>query len=212
MIRLVISDDHELFRIGIKSLFINQNTFEIVGEAENGIELLNILRKTKTDIILLDYSMPRLSGKELIKAIKEEFPRIKILMLSANSDEKSIVSSIRSGANGYIHKDVCSKELMFALTNIHNGESYFSNTIAPIVNDYQTKSAYIDSECSEKSLSYREIDVLKLLAEGLSYKEIGENLAISPRTVETHKKNISQKLGLSSTAEIVKWAINNRII
>lgn len=212
MIKLVLSDDHELFRVGIKSLFFNQDTFEIVGEAENGVDLLNLLRKVKVDIILLDYSMPRLSGKELVKAIKEEFPKIKILMLSANTDEKSIISSIRSGANGYLHKDVCSKELLKALQMIYNGETYYSLNVRSIVEDYHIRSKNYIEEEQDKALSYREIDVLKLLSEGYSYKEIGEKLSISPRTVETHKKNISHKLGLSSTAEIVKWAINNKMI
>ncbi len=215
--RLILVDDHPIVRDGIFAALMKVNHIEIAGEASNGDELMRLIdeNKVKADVILLDLSMPKMSGSEVAKILKEKHPHLKILVFSSYTDEDSIFSAIQAGADGFLPKDAMRDELVTAIEEIQNGKEYLSKNIPnTILMKYISKSRldnYKDNDI-ESQLTKREMEILKLIAEGLHYKEIGDKLFISARTVETHKNNIMQKLSLNSTIELVKYAIKNKLI
>lgn len=216
-IRLILVDDHPIVRDGIFAALINVNNIEIVGEASNSDELFRLLdeNKVKADVVLLDLSMPKMSGTEITKILKEKHPNLKVLIFSSYTDEDSIFSSIQAGALGYLPKDAMRDELVLAIEQVYQGQEYLSKSIPntilmKFINKSRDGSHNDDNKLS--ILTKRELEILKHIAEGMHYKEIGDKLYISSRTVETHKNNIMQKLGLSSTIELVKYAIKNRVI
>lgn len=216
-IKLILVDDHPIVRDGIFAALINVKNIEIVAEASNGDELFSLLdnNKLKADVVLLDLSMPKMSGLEITKILKEKHSYLKVLIFSSYTDEDSIFSSIQSGALGYLPKDAMRDELVSAIEQVHHGQEYLSknipNTILmKFINKNSDGSLKDDNKLS--LLTKRELEILKHIAEGMHYKEIGDKLYISARTVETHKNNIMQKLALNSTIELVKYAIKNRVI
>lgn len=216
-IRLILVDDHPIVRDGIFAALINVNNIEIVGEASNSDELFRLLdeNKVKADVVLLDLSMPKMSGTEITKILKEKHPNLKVLIFSSYTDEDSIFSSIQAGALGYLPKDAMRDELVLAIEQVYQGQEYLSKSIPntilmKFINKSRDGSHNDDNKLS--ILTKRELEILKHIAEGMHYKEIGDKLYISSRTVETHKNNIMQKLELSSTIELVKYAIKNRVI
>ena len=211
-ITICITDDHKIVAEGIASFLIGNEQYELVGRSTSGNELLNKLKKRQPNIILLDIKMPGLSGIQLAKIITKEYPKIKILFLSSNNDKESLDEAIKAGGVGYLSKDIEEKEFLLALDKIMSGENYFSTGIQQtLFNDYTNKTKS-DIEFHDKKISTREIDVIKLIAEGLNHKEIAEKLFISVRTVESHKKNILTKLDLKTTVDIVKYAILNGLV
>ena len=162
--------------------------------------------------MLLDIKLPGLSGIQLAKIIRKEYPKIKIIFLSSNTDEESLNEAVKAGGSGYLSKDVSEEEFLFALKKIKSGENYFSKGIQQSVFNNYTNNIKPDVNDRNEILSKREVDVIKLFAEGFSYNEIAERLFISKRTVETHKKNILLKLELKSTVDLVKYAILNGLI
>ncbi len=216
-IKLILVDDHPIVRDGIFAALMNDNNIEIVGEASNSDELFRLLdeNKVKADVVLLDLSMPKMSGTEITKILKEKHSNLKVLIFSSYTDEDSIFSSIQSGALGYLPKDAMRDELVSAIEQVHQGQEYLSKSIPntilmKFINKSRDGSLNDDNKLS--MLTKRELEILKHIAEGMHYKEIGDKLYISARTVETHKNNIMQKLGLNSTIELVKYAIKNRVI
>lgn len=216
-IKLILVDDHPIVRDGIFAALMNVNNIEIVGEASNGDELLKLLNenKKKADVILLDLSMPKMSGTEITKILTEKHPHLKVLIFSSYTDEESIFSSIQAGALGYLPKDAMRDELVNAIEQVYNGQEYLSKSIPntilmKFIN--KSKEGSIGETKNVSALTKRELEILRYIAEGYHYKEIGEKLFISARTVETHKNNIMQKLDLKSTIELVKYAIKNRVI
>lgn len=216
-IKLILVDDHPIVRDGIFAALMNVNNIEIVGEASNGDELLKLLNenKKKADVILLDLSMPKMSGTEITKILTEKHPHLKVLIFSSYTDEESIFSSIQAGALGYLPKDAMRDELVNAIEQVFNGQEYLSKSIPntilmKFIN--KSKEGSIGETKNVSALTKRELEILRYIAEGYHYKEIGEKLFISARTVETHKNNIMQKLDLKSTIELVKYAIKNRVI
>jgi DNA-binding NarL/FixJ family response regulator len=214
-IKIIVVDDHQIVRDGIYLLLMNNQDMEIIGEAPNGDELFDILKTQTPDILILDLSLPKLSGLEICRMLSRDYPHIKIIIFSSYTDEDSIINSIKAGAKGYIPKDVFREELVTAIRAVNEGNEYLSNSIPNTI-----LMKFIKSDREKEKFDYdkvslltkRETEVLKLIAEGLSYKEIAEKLFISFRTVETHKNNILQKLGLKSTIDMVKYAIKNKII
>lgn len=216
-IRLILVDDHPIVRDGIFAALMKVNNIEIVGEASNGDELFRLLdeNKVKADVVLLDLSMPKMSGSEITKILVKKHPHLKVLIFSSYTDEESIFSSIQSGALGYLPKDAMRDELVSAIEQVYDGQEYLSKSIPntilmKFINKSRNGSLQNDNKLS--LLTKRELEILKHIAEGMHYKEIGDKLFISARTVETHKNNIMQKLGLNSTIELVKYAIKNRVI
>ena len=214
-ISVFMVDDHQIVRDGIFALLIKEEKIEITGDAGHAEELFGLLTKTIPDVIIMDISMPGMSGIEITEKLSIDYPEIKVIIFSTHTDENRIFDSIKAGARGYLPKDVVRDELVKAIFTVVEGEEYLSDSISnTILIKYIKKETGQDKYSAEKTnvLSARELEILKYVAEGLAYKEIGEKLFISPRTVETHKNNIMQKLRLRSTIELVKFAIKNGII
>jgi DNA-binding NarL/FixJ family response regulator len=214
-IKVILADDHQLVRDGIHSLIRDAKNIDIIDEAADGIELLEKLKLVKPDIIVLDVSMPRLSGIEVTKRITDEFPSVKVLVLSMFTSEEYIFNAIKAGAKGYLPKNTSKKELLEAIYSINAGNEYFSESISNIILKSYIKKAKTNDDYSgnkQNVLSSRELEILTLFAEGNTNQEIAEKLFISIRTVESHKNHIMQKLELKTTVDLVKFAIKNNII
>lgn len=215
-IRVLLVDDHQIVRDGIFALLIKEHDIDIVGEASNGDELFEKLKFINPDIIILDISLPKMSGIEIAGILSRDYPQIRIIVFSSYTDEETIFKSIRAGARGFLPKDSMREDLVAAIHKVYQGFEYLSEKIPnTILMDYIKKVGNKEEKFSNSRLSNltkREREILKLIADGLSYKEIGNELFISVRTVETHKNNILQKLELKSTIDLVKFAIKNDLI
>jgi DNA-binding NarL/FixJ family response regulator len=214
-IKIFLVDDHRLVRRGIKSLLNKYYDFEIIGEADSGEEALEKIQENMPEIILMDVSLPGMNGFETVTKIKELFPKIKALFLSMHDEAEYIIRSIKSGGDGYILKSAESDELINAIRNIISGEKYYSGEIAKIIfNNYNFETSQPKIAKNEKciALTQREKEILRLVSDGYSAKEIAEMLFISPRTVETHRLRIMQKLEAHNTAELIKLAVLYKLI
>ncbi len=216
-IKIILVDDHRLVRAGIKSLLDDNEMIEILGEAQDGKELFEMLKTQLPDVILMDISLPGQSGLELTRQLSAstQFAGIKVLILSMFTQEEFIFNAIQSGAKGYLPKNTTKKELLDAIFTVFNGEEFYAQQISGIILKSYIKKAQNqedDSKKKEEQLSKREIEILKLFAEGTSNQEIADKLFISVRTVESHKNHIMQKLELKNTVDLVKFAIKNKII
>jgi two-component system, NarL family, response regulator NreC len=206
-IRIIIADDHTIFREGICSLLAEHSGIEIVAEAGNGVDLINLTLKFEPDLVITDITMPGLSGIKAIEKIKQLKPEIKTLVLSMHNSVEFIHNAIQSGADGFLPKDTEQKELVDAIFSITAGESYFNKSISSeFIKDFNKLHKAKDKD-PRSVLSKRELEVLKLFSEGFSNKEISDKLFISQRTVESHKSHIMQKLQLKSQVEMVKVCI-----
>lgn len=214
-ISIIIIDDHKIVREGLKSMLMGNPQMEVIGEGANENDLKDLLNNLQPNLITMDISMPGKSGIELTKYISSNYPDIKVLILTTNNDEDSIISSIEAGANGFLHKDSSLEELTSAINLVISGEGYFSENISGIIYKSYINRIKYDKDYKpddQKKLSERELEIIKLLSDGLSGKEIADKLFISPRTVETHKTNILTKLNLKNNIELVKYAIREGII
>jgi len=208
---IYITDDHKIITEGIASFLIGNDKYELLETFLSGNDLLDSLKKKQPDILVLDIKLPGLSGIQLSKIISNEYPKVKIIFLSSNTNEETINKAIKAGGLGFLSKDVTENEFILALDKISAGENYYSTGVQQTMFNSFTKNIKTDNEYHDDILTEREIDVIRLIAEGLSYKDIGEKLFISSRTVESHKKNIMKKLELKTTVDIVKYAILNGI-
>jgi len=211
-----IVDDHKILRDGLKLMFLCEPSYQILFEADNIIQLLDCLNRDIPDILILDLNLPGTNGLDIIESLKVKYQDMRILILSANYDEFSILSSIEKGVSGYVSKDADSDELMQAINTIASGDEYFGETVSRIVYLSFLKSSkattFSVSDPNQTFLSDREVEVLKCFAEGMSYKQTADYLNISPRTVETHRMSIMHKLGLENIVQLVKFAIKNGIV
>ena len=207
--RIVLADDHVLLRTGLKSILGKAAGLEVVGEAGDGLEVLNLLNRLKADMIILDISMPNLRGIEAIHEIKAIHPGLKTLILTMHKDKEYLHQAIQAGAEGYLLKEDADTELFSAIETIREGKIYVSPHLASDLVDDWAKIRRGDAHPVSKTdrLTTREKEVLKLIAEGKSSKEIAEMLSISVRTVEHHRANIMTKLHLKKTADLVKYAL-----
>jgi DNA-binding NarL/FixJ family response regulator len=214
LIKIFIIDDHKIVRDGLRSLIIPCRNIRIVGETSTGKGLLVLLEKELPDVVILDLVLPDISGLDLIKIISEKYPCIKILILTAEMDEDIIMTTIKNGASGFLNKDVSAKEFIKAVQLVAEGESYFGQRISGIIyKSYINKvQNYNEKNSKCPALSERETEIVLLLSEGLTFKDIAAKLFISPRTVENHKTNILEKLGLKNTIELVRYAIKENIL
>jgi DNA-binding NarL/FixJ family response regulator len=211
-IRILLADDHDIVRDGIRALLGGEPSFHIIGEAENGREALKFCRNNAVDFIIMDINMPELSGIEATEAVKEEFDHIKVLALTMLDEDEHIRKMIEAGASGYILKNSDKEELVDAIQTIHNGDHYFS--------DGATKSIMLDLVGGKKDhkikstpneLTPREKEVIVLIAQELTNKEIAEELYISVRTVDAHRRNLMQKTGARNTAGLVRYALKHNL-
>jgi len=204
MIKIILVDDHPLFREGIASRLNMHEGIDIIAEAENGKQLLEKLADAKPDIVMMDISMPEINGMDALEIVKEKFPEVRVIMLSMHDDKEYIVSVIRSGAEGYLLKDISGEEMIAAIQKVHEGGKYFSGEVAQILVQENTADA-------GDILTTREQLVLRLISHGNSNKSIASQLDISVRTVETHNRNIKQKLLIDTTSGLVRYAIEHRL-
>jgi DNA-binding NarL/FixJ family response regulator len=211
--RVILADDHALVRRGLKLILEENPNLEIAAEVGDGLELLNVLQKINPDLIVLDVSMPNLRGIEAIPEIRHIRPNAKVLMLTMHKEEDYLYQAISAGANGYLLKEDAEKELFSAIEHIKNGKIYISPGLADqsMQNWARMRRGEDDSQHVE-SLTVREREILKLIAEGKSNKEIGDLLFISVRTVERHRANMMSKLNIRKTAELVQYALRKHYI
>ena len=211
--RLILADDHSLVRSGLSRILNEEPNLEIVAEVGDGLELLSALNKVKPDLIILDVSMPNLRGIEAIPEIRRMRPEAKVLILTMHKEEEYLYQAISAGANGYLLKDDAEKELFTAIDNIRVGKIYVSPGLADqsMQNWARLRRGESDSHVTEE-LTVRQREILKLIAEGKSNKEIGDLLCLSVRTVERHRANIMDKLNIRKTAELVQYALRKHLI
>jgi DNA-binding NarL/FixJ family response regulator len=207
-IRLLLADDHSLIREGFKSLLGKNENFEIVGEAENGRELIALTRSLIPDIILADISMPSMTGLEAVDTLIKEYPSIKFILLTMHEEREYIMNALKIGVSGYILKNVERSELEKAILTVYEGGRYFSPVVTNILVDSVHKTETNDVD----ELSPREKEVLELVATGKSTKQIADQLGISIRTVESHRINMLKKLKVSNSAELIRKALELKII
>ncbi len=214
-INVFLVDDHDLVRDGLKALLSGISDIVIIGEAATGGSLFEKLKTIQPDVLVLDISLPDISGIEITRRITSEYPAIKVLILSMYTNEDFIYNALKAGAIGYLPKNTTRQELLHAIYAVNNNEEYFGETISKIlVQNYvrSTKETNKDELFRAESLSRREIEILRMFLEGMLNKEIGKTLGISIRTVETHKNHIMKKLGCKSTVEMLKFAIRNKLV
>ncbi len=205
-ISLFIIDDHQMLIDGIKALLLNESDFEIKGEALRSEEAITCLKKANIDIVITDINMPEMNGIQFAHAIRRIKPEQKILALSMFGDKAIITDMIDAGVKGYILKNTGKKELVTALKEIAKGGTYFSEEVSTEINRID------DSIDKRYILTAREREIVKYVAQGLSHTEIGEKIHISPRTVDTHRTNIMRKLEVHSIAELIKLAMQLKLI
>lgn len=214
-IRIFLVDDHQLVRDGIKALLTSAEDITILGEASSGRECFEKIAQEPPDILILDISLPDTNGIEITKRISAEYPDTRVLILSMYTNEDFIFNSVRAGARGYLPKNTSREELLDAIHAIYDGEEFFADSISRIMLKSYVRKAKEDDLVTQGGpvpLTTREIEILKLFAEGFINKEISDKLDISIRTVETHKNHIMKKLELKSTVELIKYAIRNKIV
>lgn len=210
--KILIVDDHALVRDGIISMLVNIEDFEIVGEAADHNEAILKTEIHQPNIILMDIILGDSYGIETATEIKKTFPDVKVIFLSMEVSEKFISEAIKSGANGYIPKDIKKDILIEGIRKVKNGGKFFSERVSEIILEKLYTDTNSTKKKGDKKLSNRETEVLQLIASGVSNRDIAEQLFISVRTVDAHRNNILQKLVLKSTADLVKYAIKNELI
>ncbi|MBU2650729.1 MAG: response regulator transcription factor [Bacteroidetes bacterium] len=212
-IKIILVDDHQIVRDGIKALIAGMDEMEVIAEASTGEMMLKILSNNSPDLAIIDIALPDISGIELTRQIHEKYPSIKILILSMYTDEEFIFNSLRAGASGYLPKNTSRHELREAILSVNNDVEYLPETISKIILRSFVKKARKEEDQKDFSLlSNREMEVLKLILAGNNNRYIAEKLFISTRTVESHKNHIMNKLEIKSMLDLVKYAIQNKII
>jgi len=209
IIRILIVDDHAVVRKGIRALLATEPTLEIVGEAEDGLEAVGKYGELKPDVLLLDLLMPKMSGIEVIRELKEKYSNIKILVLTSFAADEQVFPAIKAGALGYLLKDTQPEDLINAIRQVYQGESFLSPPIARMV--LQEVFQPGEKPLSPDPLTRREIEVLQVLAKGKSNRDIGEILSITEATVRTHVSNILAKLHLASRTEAALYALKEGV-
>jgi len=212
-LRIMIADDHPLVRSGLRALLERDGEFQVVAEAADGYEAIDLAVLHKPDVILLDVGMPRLSGPDAAQSISQKFPGARIVMLSMHSDEAYVLRALKAGARGYLLKASPEADVLAAIRAVAAGHSYFSPGITKLlVEEYVVETRRRGFEDSYDLLSTREKEILQLLASGKNNREIADQLFISVSTVETHRNNIFQKLNLHNLAELILYAVRKGLI
>jgi DNA-binding NarL/FixJ family response regulator len=211
-IKILLADDHAILRDGLKIALQTDKLFRILGEAGDGEEAVEMVKKLQPDIAILDVNMPKMSGIEAARAIRKFDKKVRILILTMHEQENYIVDAISSGINGYIFKMSDMEEFLFAIKELASGKDYFSDKVSKIVLKGLQSKAQKNDELEKTHITNREKEILKLLAKGRTSQEIAETLFISYFTVGQHRKNILEKLGLKNTAELVFYAVREGLV
>lgn len=212
-VRIMIADDHPLVRSGLRGLLERDGEFQVVAEAADGCEAIDLALLHKPDVILLDVGMPRLSGPDAAQSISQKLPATRIVMLSMHSDEAYVLRALKAGARGYLLKASPEADVLAAIRAVAAGNAYFSPSITKLlVEEYVVEARRRGVQDSYDLLSTREKEILQLLASGKNNRELGDLLYISVATVETHRNNIFQKLHLHNLAELILYAVRKGLI
>jgi len=207
--RILIADDHPIFRAGLKEILIKQPDVESVGEAADGLMALALARKERWDLILLDITMPGKDGLEVLQELRRERPRLPVLILSAHPEDQMALRLLKAGAAGYLTKDKAPEVLLIAIKKVLHGEKYISEALA------QKTALYVISEAPEllhETLSDREYQVLRMIASGKTIKEIGDALFLSARTVSTYRSRLLEKMNMKSNTELLRYAVEHKLL
>jgi DNA-binding NarL/FixJ family response regulator len=211
--RLFIVEDHQLFREGLKSMLDSRGDIEIVGEAEDGLNAIRTISRLKPEMVLLDLSIPKISGISVMKEIKRNLPEVKILALTIHESDQYVLEAFNAGVNGYCIKDTSRQELMVAIDSILQGKSYISpGTSDQVIEGYLDGRKTFKDKNDRNTVTQREKEVLKLLAEGYTNKDIATFLHISVKTVEKHRSNLIRKLDLHNVAQLTTYAIQKGLV
>ena len=209
MIRIMLADDHSIVRTGLKQVLSDAPEFAVCAEAATGDEVLAQVRQSPPDLLLLDMSMPGRSGIELIKQLKSEYPKLPILVLSMHKEEQYAVRAIKAGAAGYLTKEHAGEELIGALRKVAGGSVFISPAVAErLALEYSARH----NELPHTTLSDREYQIFQMIVAGATITAISERLSLSVKTVSTHKSRILQKMGMSSSAELIHYAIEHQLV
>ena len=209
-IKIMIADDHSMIREGLKNLLELDGDIQVLAEAVDGEDCLNKLQVVKPDVLLLDINMPKKNGLEVLKSLKSKKSKLKVLVLTVHNEIEYLMKAVDIGVNGYVLKDSESAELKKAIFTVAEGESYIQPSLIPALN---AKMIETNKDAEKiKSLTKRELDVLKLLAVGMYNKEVGKRLEISERTVKNHVSNIFKKLGVTDRTQAAVFAIRNNLV
>jgi DNA-binding NarL/FixJ family response regulator len=211
-IRVIIVDDHQIIRDGIKALISGVDGIEIAGEAGSAEELLLKINSFNADVALVDISLPGISGIKMTQQLSLTHPDLKILILSMHLNEEYVSNALKAGALGYLAKNTTRDELISAIHRVAEGQRYLGKEVSEVITAGYIQRAKVDATVENDILSRREVEILRLTAEGHGNKEISEKLFISIRTVESHKNHIMQKLGLKSAVEMTRYALKKGLI
>jgi DNA-binding NarL/FixJ family response regulator len=212
-VRIVLVEDHTILREGLRALLSADPDFEIIGEAADGREAVRLVEKQVPDLILMDLSMPRMTGMDAIREIKKRYPATKIIALTVHKTEEYLGTTLQAGADGYVLKDATHNELMMAIQSVLNGKTYLSPGVSEkVVEGYLEGKESRMPNSTLGLLSQREREVLKLIAEGFKNKEIAADLYISLKTVEKHRANLMKKLDLHNAAALTAYAIEQGLV
>lgn len=212
-IRILLADDHNVLREGMRLLLERQPGFEVVGEASDGRETLRLVQELSPNVVVMDIAMPNLNGIEATRRIAENFPRTAVVILSMHHDESYVLRSLKAGARAYLLKDALKTEMIAAIQAVAGGKSYFSPKVSQILQeDYVETLGRRGGDDSFELLTDREHEILQLIAEGKTNKEVANLLALSVHTVDTHRTHILQKLNLHSVPELILYAVRKGII
>jgi DNA-binding NarL/FixJ family response regulator len=213
-IKVLIADDHKIIRVGLRGLIELSKDIEVVAEAANGVEVVEEIRKKKIDVILMDIDMGNTSGIETTQQVKKEYPHVNVLGLTMHEEQDYIIEMLAAGASGYLLKNTGLEELLIAIRTAASGDSYFSQQVSATLLQAIThrKELIHQRKSQDNLLTDREVEVLRLIAQENSNGEIAKKLFISIRTVDTHRRNLLDKLQVKNTAGLVKYAIEQGIL
>jgi DNA-binding NarL/FixJ family response regulator len=212
-LRIVLAEDHTILREGLRALLSADPAFKIVGEAQDGRDAVRCVEKLSPDLMLMDLSMPRMSGMDAIREIKKRFPETKVIALTVHKTEEYLLTTLQAGVDGYVLKDATHKELVMAINNVMEGKPYLSPGVSEkVIEGYLEGKESSQAVSSWDTLSQREREVLKLIAEGFKNKEIAEELCISFKTVEKHRANLMKKLDLHNAAALTVYAVEKGLV
>jgi DNA-binding NarL/FixJ family response regulator len=214
-LRIFLADDHEVVRLGLRTLLENETGWKVVGEASNGRDAVEQIRELRPDVVVMDLSMPQLNGLEATRQILRDAPKTAVMILSVNESEDIVHEVLSAGARGFMLKSDAGKDLLVAVEGLHQGRPFFSARVADYVLQHYHKRGTGAPETiatPSSTLTAREREVLQLLVEGQSNKEVAASLGIGVKTAEAHRANLMKKLGVHSMSELVRYAIRNKIV
>jgi two-component system response regulator NreC len=211
-IRVLLADDHTILRDGIRALLDDQADIEVIGEAQDGQATVKMTAQLQPDVVVMDIAMPLLNGLEATRQIQRDFPQVKVLILTMHENEEYIRQVLAAGALGYVLKDAAARDLLGAIRAVYQGEAVLSPAITRLVIEDYLRWGDIRPPDSTNGLTSREREVLQLIAEGYTNKEIAEILCLSIKTVQSHRTNLMSKLDLHDRGELIKYAIQKKII